>query len=48
LKLINRIHLMDDGEQREKDIKAEDKEAERILRAAEIIARWDKKPFYIS
>lgn len=40
---------MDDrGQKKKKDAKVLDKEAERILQEAEIIARWDKKPFYVS
>lgn len=40
---------MDDREQKKnKDAKAVNKEAECVLREAEIIARWNKKSFYIS
>jgi len=34
--------------QKKKDVKHVDKETERVLQEAKIIARWNKKPFYIS
>ncbi len=39
---------MDDDGQKKKDSEATDKEAKRVLQEAEIVARWNKKPFYIS
>ena len=35
-------------EENQESAKKSKKEAEQVLREAKIIARWDKKPFYIS
>lgn len=39
---------MDDkGQKKKKDAVIVDKETESVLQEAEIVARWNKKPFYI-
>ncbi len=40
--------LMHETEHRKKDSKTVDDGARRVLQEAEVVARWTKKPFYIS